>query len=177
MPFSLQPATGNDAAALATLHTAVADHLTGVHGRGPWSVKTSERGVRYAMQTSQVFVARLGVEIVGTLRLTTKKPWAIDTRYFTTCRRPLYLLAMAITPARQRQGIGKRCLKEAERIARDWPADGIRLDAYDAKAGAGGFYARCGWVKTGRASYRGAPLVYYELLLPQPTCASGVACE
>src|ERR1035437_7340522 len=34
---------------------------------------------------------------------------------------------------------------EVERIAKAWPADAIRLDAYDAEAGAGPFYASCGW--------------------------------
>jgi ribosomal protein S18 acetylase RimI-like enzyme len=94
-----------------------------------------------------------------------KKPWAIDTSYFTTCNSPLYLLAMAVAPARQRQGIGKRCLEEALRVAKACPADAVRLDAYDANAGAGGFYARCGWAERGRVSYRGTPLVYYEVLL------------
>jgi GNAT superfamily N-acetyltransferase len=164
-PFSLRPATTDDAAALAALHTAVAAHLTKLHGHGPWSSATSEKGVLYAMRTSQVYVARLGAELVGTLHLATKKPWAIDTSYFSPSRKPLYLLAMAITPDRQCQGIGARCLKAAEQIAKDWPADAIRLDAYDAKAGAGGFYARCGWKETGRVTYRGAPLIYYEILL------------
>ena len=164
-PFSFQLARKRDAASLAALHTAVADHLTGEHGHGLWSTKTSEKGVLYAMRMSRVFVARRGTEIVGTLRLATKKPWAIDMSYFSVCRKPLYLLAMAIAPARQRQGIGRRCLDEAKRIAKVWPADAIRLDAYDAKAGAGGFYSRCGWTERGRAMYRGAPLIYYELLL------------
>jgi len=96
--------------------------------------------------------------------LATKKPWAIDTSYFSACRRPLYLLAMAVTPARQRQGIGRLCLQEARRIAEAWPADAIRLDAYDAKAGGGGFYELCGWTEKGRVSYRGVPLIYYELI-------------
>lgn len=163
--FTLQPAKNDDAAALAALHTAVAEHLTSMHGIGPWSAKTSERGVLFGMRTSRVFVTRLGTEIVGTLHLATKKPWAIDTSYFTKCDRPLYLLAMAIAPDRQGQGIGRQCLEEAKRTAKSFPADAIRLDAYDAKAGAGGFYARCGWVETGRTTYRGAPLIYYELLL------------
>jgi GNAT superfamily N-acetyltransferase len=154
MRFSFQPATADDAAALASLHTAVAEHLTGLYGRGPWSSRTSEKGVRYAMRTSRVFVAREGSEIVATLRLATKKPWAIDTDYFTACRKPLYLLAMAVRPARQRQGIGRRCLEEAKRIARAWPAVAIRLDGYDADAGAGGFYARCSCTEVGRVSYR-----------------------
>jgi GNAT superfamily N-acetyltransferase len=163
--LSFQPANPAEAASLAVLHTAVADHLTGLHGPGHWSQQTSEKGVLYAMRTSRVFVARSGQEIVGTLRLATKKPWAIDTRYFSACRRPLYLLAMAVTPDRQRQGIGRWCLQEASRVAEGWPADTIRLDAYDAPAGGGGFYARCGWAERGRASYRGTPLIYYELVL------------
>ena len=165
MSFTLQPARPDDAPVLAAMHTAVAEHLTASHGQGPWSSKTSEKGVLHAMRTSRVFAARLGTEIVGTLRLATKKPWAIDTSYFSACRRPLYLLAMAVAPARQRQGIGRRCLAEALRIAKDWPADAVRLDAYDAEAGGGGFYARCGWTERGRITYRGTPLIYYEFVL------------
>ena len=119
----------------------------------------------YAMRHSRVFVARQGNEIVGTLRLATKKPWAIDTNYFSKCKRPLYLLAMAVLPQKQRQGFGRRCLEETQRIARAWQADAIRLDAYDADAGAGRFYARCGYTERGRLTYRKAPLIYYEFLL------------
>jgi len=117
------------------------------------------------MRISRVFVARDSAEILATLRLATKKPWAIDTSYFTTCRQPLYLHDMAVTPAMQRQGIGRRCLEEAKRIAMAWPAEAIRLDAYDAEAGAGPFYAACGYTEAGRVSYRNTPLIYYELVL------------
>ena len=165
MDFHLQPATPADAASLAHLHTSVAEHLTSVHGPGPWSTKSSEKGVRFAMRTSKVFVARHRAEIIATLRLATKKPWAIDTSYFAPCRKPIYLLAMAVAPARQRLGIGRRCLEEASRIAKEWAADAIRLDAFDANAGAGSFYARCGYAEVGRVTYRKSPLIYYELLL------------
>jgi len=165
MPLELTLAAPDDAAALAALHTSVAEDLTLRHGHGPWSSRTSERGVLYAMRISKVFAARANGELVATLRLTTRKPWAVDTSYFTACHRPLYLFAMAVTPARQRQGIGRWCLEQAVKLARDWPADAIRLDAYDARAGAGPFYARCGWTEVGRTSYRNTPLIYYELLL------------
>ena len=164
-PLRLTPGTPDDAPALAALHTAVAEALTRLHGRGVWSTKTSEKGVLYAMRTSRVYVAREGAEIVATLRLATKKPWAIDTRCFSACSRPLYLLAMAVTPQRQRQGLGRSCLEDAMQIARKWPADALRLDAFDAEAGAGEFYARCGWSEVGRTSYRNTPLIYYELRL------------
>jgi GNAT superfamily N-acetyltransferase len=163
--FSFKLATADDAAALSALHTVVADDLTHVYGLGKWSTRTSEKGVLHAMRTSRVFVARAGIEIVATLRLATRKPWAIDTRYFTPCSRPLYLVGMAVTPERQRQGFGGKCLEEAAQAARTWPADAVRLDAFDADAGAGGFYARCGWSEVRRTSYRNSRLIYYEFLL------------
>jgi GNAT superfamily N-acetyltransferase len=165
MRFTFQPATTDDATTLAALHNMVAEHLTSVHGQGPWSGESSEKGLLYAMRVSRVYVAREGAEIVATLRLVAHKPWAVDIRYFTPCRKALYLLAMAVAPARQRQGIGRWCLEEAKNIAKAWPAEAIRLDAYDAKAGAGGFYARCGYAEVGRVTYRKAPLIYYENLL------------
>src|SRR5437870_1646459 len=167
MDFSFQPATAGQVSTIAALHSVVADHLTALHGRGPWSTRTSERGLLYAMRISRVFIARQGDEIVATLRLATKKPWAIDTSYFTPCRRPLYLLAMAVAPARQRQGIGRRCLVEAAKAAKGLQADIIRLDAFDAEAVPGQYYARCGWTERGRATYRNTPLIYYELVLPK----------
>src|SRR6185503_3533297 len=118
--LKLHPATTRDAAALAALHTAVADHLTKVHGHGPWSGKTTENGMLFAMRQSKVFLARKGSEIIATLRLTTKKPWAIDIDYFSPANKPLYLLAMAIAPAQQRKGLGTRCIAEAQRIAKAW---------------------------------------------------------
>jgi GNAT superfamily N-acetyltransferase len=163
--ISFELATIVDAAGLAALHTSVAGELTKKHGRGPWSTNTREKGVLLALRTCRVFVARQGAEIIGTFRLTTKKPWAIDTSYFTKCVQPVYLLAMAVAPLRQRQGVGRRCFDEATQIAQAWRADAIRFDAYDAAAGAGDFYAKCGCKEIRRVSYRNTPLVYYEFLL------------
>jgi GNAT superfamily N-acetyltransferase len=158
-------ATLKDAAELAALHTTVADHLTGLHGKGVWSFRMSEKGARLGLRTSKMFVFTEGGKIVATFRFTTKKPWAIDVSYFTSCEKPLYLVGMAVRPDRQRQGLGRKCLAEAVRIAKAWPADAIRLDAFDSAAGAGAFYARCGFAERGRTSYRGNPLIYFELLL------------
>ncbi|MEW5914993.1 MAG: GNAT family N-acetyltransferase [Gemmatimonadota bacterium] len=161
----LEQANIDDAAAIAVLRNAAADRLTKDYGEGYWSALTSEKSVLYAMRLSRVFVMRQRWRIVATLRLATKKPWAIDTSYFTTAKRPIYLTDMAVDPRMQRQGIGRRCLIAAADIVRAWPGDAIRLDAYDAEAGAGAFYQKCGYCEVGRVTYRGTPLVYYELLV------------
>jgi len=178
MRLTFATATEADAAALAALRNAAADHLTEQYGQGPWSGKTTDKQVRFFMRTSRVLIVRHGTEIVGILSLSTRKPWAILRSYldpnaphhFTIVKRPLYLTNMAVAPDKQRQGIGRLLLKQAATIARAWPVDSIRLDAYDvdSEAGAGKFYAKCGYREVARATYRKAPLIYFELVLRSP---------
>jgi GNAT superfamily N-acetyltransferase len=172
MNLAFEAATNSDAFELAALHRATAEKLTREFGEGQWSAAPSEQGVLSDLRRPEfgrILVARTsGRRIAGTLRLATKKPWAIDTAYFSRAARPLYLTAMAVHPDFQRQGIGRMLLQEAEAVARAWPGDAIRLDAYDAAAGAGPFYLKCGFREVGRARYKGNPLVYFEMALPDP---------
>ena len=161
----LTTADANDAAAIATLQNAVATALTTRYGIGHWSSVATEKGVRASMRRASVFVVRDGDRIVATLTLATRKPWAIDRKYFTPVARPVYLLAMAVDPEHQRAGVGRACVDEALEICRDWPADAVCLDAYDTEAGAGDFYRKCGFTEVGRAVYRNTPLIYFERLV------------
>lgn len=165
MRLSFATATAADALAVAALRTDAADSLTAQFGQGHWSTGATEAGVLRGVQTSRVLVVRRGRTLVASLRLTTRKPWAIDPRYFAPSQSPIYLLDMVVAPDVQRAGIGRRLLERATKTARAWPADAIRLDAYDAPAGAAPFYAKCGYREVGRVSYRGVPLVYLELVL------------
>jgi GNAT superfamily N-acetyltransferase len=169
MKLAFAIATSPDAPELAALHRATAEELTRCFGQGFWSSPPTERGILANMRLprfSRTLVARTRGHIVATLRLATKKPWAIDTAYFTAVARPLYLTGMAVHPAHQRKGVGHRLLQEAEAATRAWPADAIRLDAFDAAAGAGSFYAKCGFRQVACVTYKGNPLIYFERLLP-----------
>jgi GNAT superfamily N-acetyltransferase len=155
----------DDVAVIAGLQNAAAGALTTRFGDGPWSSLVSERGAELSQRHARVRVGRSGRRILTVLRLATKKPWAIDVSYFTPVKRPLYLTGMAVSVAHQGQGLGRLALEDARKVAHAWPRDAIRLDAYDALAGAGGFYARCGFEERGHVKYKGNPLVYFELLL------------
>jgi GNAT superfamily N-acetyltransferase len=165
MKLSFTTATPADAPVLAALHTAIAEDLTRRHGHGHWSFKTTERGILYSLRNAYVMVARNSSGIVGTLQLQTKKPWAIDVSYFTAVKKALYLTGMAVALTHQKKGIGRLLLDEAIKQARSWPADAVRLDAYDHAAGAGDFYAKCGFREVGRVTYRQSPLIYFEMVL------------
>jgi GNAT superfamily N-acetyltransferase len=165
MLVTFSEAVEADALAIAAVRTAAADQLTKRFGKGHWSSPATDNGVIRSMKHAKLVVGRAGADVIAALRLATKKPWAIDAKYFTPCRRPLYLTDMAVAPEWQGRGIGRQCLEEALLVARAWHADAVRLDAYDAPAGAGAFYAKCGFSERGRTIYRRTPLVYFEKLL------------
>lgn len=165
MRLTFADATDGDAEALTALHAGAAVDLTTRFGQGHWSSAPVVRRVEGPSALVRIRVGRHRGLIVTVLRLQTKKPWAIDKAYFTPVARPLYLTGMATAVAHQGKGLGRSALEDARRTAAAWPANAIRLDAYDAKAGAGGFYARCGYAERGHVVYKGNPLVYYELLI------------
>jgi GNAT superfamily N-acetyltransferase len=163
--LTFRDATLKDVAAIAALHNAAAGALTARFGDGHWSSLVTERATASSLRHARMRVGRAGTRVVTVLRLATKKPWAIDASYFTPVKRPLYLTGMVVAVGEQGRGLGRLALADAVTVAREWPADAIRLDAYDAPAGAGPFYARCGFLERGRAVYRGDPLLYYEQLM------------
>ena len=165
MALRFRDATLNDVAAMAGLQNAAAGALTARFGPGPWSSLVNERGAALALRHARVRIGSEGKRILTVLRVATKKPWAIDVSYFTPVSRPVYLTGMAVSVVHQGEGLGRMALEDACTIAAGWPADALRLDAYDGRAGAGGFYARCGFTERGRVVYKGVPLIYYERLL------------
>ena len=165
-PLVLTAATADDAAEIAAVRNAAADHLTERYGAGHWTSSVTPKGVLGDMRRRmRVFVGSHQSRIAVTLSLQTRKPWAIDPKYFAPCDRPIYLTNMAVLPEFQRQGIGRQSLESAIAIAREWPGDAVRLDAYDADAGAGGFYLRCGFREVGRVVYKRIPLRYFEWMI------------
>lgn len=175
MRVVLEEARVADAAAIAALRLAASRDLTARFGRGTWSYAAeSEGGVRVDLLTSKVLVAHLGGTAVATLRLSTRSPWMRPMDFFTPAHRPVYLTSMAVAPKLQRHGLGRACLEQALDAAREMNADVIRLDAYDAPAGAGDFYAKAGFTDVRRADYNGTPLIFFERFIPvrQPANAA-----
>lgn len=165
MRLKFRDATAKDVAIIAGLQNAASGALTARFGQGHWSSLVTERGAALSQRHARVRVGISDGRILTVLRLAPKKPWAIDVSYFTAVKRPLYLTGIAISVAYQGRGLGRLAIEDARITAAAWPADSIRLDAFDAEAGAGAFYRKCGFQERGRVVYKGDPLVYYELLL------------
>lgn len=175
-PLRIEVARDHDAAAIAMLRLAAARQLTTQFGPGTWSrTADSEAGVRVDIMTSTVLIARDGGSLLATLRLSTRPPWMTPIACYRPCRSALYLTSMAVAPKYHRCGIGRACVEDAKRRTREWPAEVLRLDAYDATAGAGEFYRKCGFREVGRAPYNGTPLIFFEYLSEPASLAEPLA--
>jgi len=163
MRLKLQPATVEDAEAVAALRNAVSDDLTFKHGKGWWTHHCTTASVLVNLRQKELFVALHRDEAVASLVLGTQKPWSIDMNYLPRKKRPFYLSSMVVAPDLQRQGLGRACLTEVLKLARRAKAEAIFLDTYEHPlTGAGPFYARYGWHECGRGSVRAIPLIFYE---------------
>lgn len=167
MRLKFRDATLDDVPRIAALHNAAAGALTARFGAGAWSSPGSERSAALSLRHARVRVGISDRHIFTVVRLATKKPWAIDVSYFTPVKRALYLTGMTVSVAHQSLGLGRLAIADAKAVAAEWPADAIRLDAWDANAGAGAFYSKCGFAERGHVAYKGNPLVYYEILLSE----------
>jgi predicted N-acetyltransferase YhbS len=157
-------ATADDVKALAAMRAAVAEDMAGRFGPGAWSTVPSKVTVMKQMRASRVLVARRESKVVGTVRLAAARPLAFDSTAFTPVNHALYVLGLAVAPQLRNQGLGRALMDAAKETATSSGVDALWLDAYDHPAGAGPFYAKCGFRHVGRTSHNAQPLFYYEWL-------------
>ena len=160
--LSFRFATDADVRELLELELAIDADQAERFGDDRYRTTLNEKSVARSLASSRTVVATRRGRIVATVRMETKKPWAIDLSYFTPACKAVYLHNVNVHPELQRSGIGRQLMERVKEVAQEWPVDVIRLDAYDGPSGAGPFYRKCGFKKLGRAVYRSVPLIYYE---------------
>lgn len=164
-PLSFRLATDADIQALLELRLAIDADQAERFGDDRYVTTISEKSVARSLKSSRILVATRRGRIVGLVSMGTKKPWAVDLEYFTPAGKAVYLYNVDVFPELQRSGIGRQLIDRVKAMAKEWPVDAIRLDAYDGAAGAGPFYEKCGFKKLGHKVYRSVPLAYYELVV------------
>jgi GNAT superfamily N-acetyltransferase len=162
--LSFRLAGKTDIPALLKLQLAIDADQAERFGGDRYTTTINEKSIARSLKSSRMVVATHRGRIVGTVRMETKKPWAVDLSYFTPACTAVYLHNVNVHPSLQRSGIGRQLMERVKQVAKEWPVDAIRLDAYDGPSGAGSFYRKCGFKKLGHAVYRGVPLIYYEFV-------------
>lgn len=160
--LTLSTAALSDAQELVCLKRAVFDDFRDRFGAGHWPATDKLSSFEKSINSSTILIAKEQGAVLGMLRLSNKKPWAIDLAYFEPVPVAMYLTDMAVLPSRQHAGIGTRLLEFATTVSREKGAGAIRLDAYNSISGAGDFYLKCGFEERGQSTYRGTALRYFE---------------
>lgn len=162
MTLTISAATKKDVQELTTLRISVAQRLTREFGEGPWSACPNRATVVRQLRASNVLVARLDEELVGTVRLIEANPVLLDASKFTPVRTALYVIGLAVSVDCRGQGIGREIMEVCKSTARSWPAQALWLDTFEHAAGAGRFYEKCGFRKVGVSALLDGQLGYYE---------------
>ena len=160
--LSFRFATQADVPELLELGLAIDADQAERFGDDRYATTLNKKAVACSLTASRTVVATRRGRIVATVKMETKKPWAIDLSYFTPACKAVYLHNVNVHPKLQRSGVGYQLMQRVKQVAKEWPVDAIRLDAYDGPSGAGPFYGKCGFTKLGHAVYRRVPLIYYE---------------
>lgn len=163
--ISFRLATAGDVADVHGARAAAADDLVARYGHGHWASVNTPQTIRKHILDGLVHVAE-NDGIVGTFTLSRQKIVFYRKGWFAHPDDPsLYLTNMAVHPDHQRAGIGRACMLEIERLAREDGCLSIRFDAYDAEAGAGPFYRKCGFTSVHRGPVGTTKLEYFEKVL------------
>jgi GNAT superfamily N-acetyltransferase len=164
---TLRLATPEDAKGVRAVGAAAADRLTWDFGPGHWSRARSLETIRkYIGQRTQFVAVEPDETIVGSFKLTTQKIGFYRGAWFAEPKAVAgYLTDMAVHPDRQRQGVGRAMMAQADELARALGMTAIRLDAYDGPSGAGRFYEKCGYRLVHKGEISGTALEYFERVL------------
>ena len=166
MNVAIRAAERADAETIHAIRTSAADALTAEFGSGHWSHVESLDTLRRHAVDRDLFLAMSNGEAFGTFELESKTPGFYSRHWFTDPDAPAYyLFSMAIVKTSQRRGLGRTIMDEMEAMAVAHGKRALRLDAYDAPAGAGVFYEKCGFVLVHEGSFNRVPLRYYEKVL------------
>lgn len=144
MKISLRAAVPGDRERIVDLYLELRDHHAVLQPGNPrylvprpgWE-RTIDRAM--ASSTARVVVAEVAATIVGFMRLDfVEKPWGLSCEVQT----------LVIDDASRDQGVGHELMAEAERIAHEEAAAGMRVDVLFENDRAREFYERLGYTRS-----------------------------
>jgi GNAT superfamily N-acetyltransferase len=122
---------------------------------------------RESARDREVYAVDDPVTLVGTFTVGKDPLFDYDPGRWTPDTEPaLYLNRLAVIPARQGTGLGRACMDEVERIARDQRCGAVRFDCVAAHEDGLAFYDTLGYERRGPWREWGIELVLFEKVLP-----------
>jgi GNAT superfamily N-acetyltransferase len=140
-------------------------------GLDHWKPPTPKEVFREYARTKEVFAVHDTHELVATFTIGFDAPEPYPPSCWAdTSHKAIYLNKLAVLPTLQGQGIGRWCMEQIERLARDRGCQSVRFDALTRNAPLLAFYDRLGYRRCGDMYVydeigRGWDIIVYEKVL------------
>ncbi len=145
--------------------------LTAKLGVGHWSKSGLLQSIRERIELGDpdqlrkktLYAAISGEEVVGVIAVSTWPPGFWKRSLWSEPQSPgLGVFDLCVSPALQRQGIGRFLMESTEQLARTRSILFVRLDAYVDNPYSTAFYRHIGYQERGLVDVRGVGLVLFE---------------
>ena len=165
-PLTLHKATPDEIEPLQEIVRLCGEDIGARYGLTFWVPPPPIEMMRRHAAEKAVYAVMDGDEAVATFTFGLSG-WPDESVSFwaDASRRAAYLSRLAVLPDRQGQGIGRWCLAEVERLAREQDCRAIRLDAIRAFALPIALYRRAGYEERGVIEWTNWFGIPRELLL------------
>lgn len=142
-------------------------------GLDHWKPPTPKADFREYARTKDVFAVVEGERLVATftIRFDGPEPYPASS-WADASHRAIYLNKLAVMPSLQGQGLGRWCMDEVERLARERGCHAVRFDALTRNVALLAFYDHLGYLRRGDMLVsdeigRSWDIVLYEKVLPR----------
>ena len=119
------------------------------HGLEHWIPVYPTEKIKEDINSKQVYIVEYNNQIVGNFILTDKM-----NSLWKTESKAIYLSKLAIVPEYSGKGLGKKCMKYIENLAKNEGYENIRFDVYDKSLNTIAFYKKLGYTVTDTAKTR-----------------------
>ncbi len=171
MPYTASKRGPDDIEDLYALIVACGEDMWQRLGLDHWKPATPKDVFREYARAKEVFAVHDGDELVGTFTIgfEAPEPYAPES-WADAAHRAIYLNKLAVSPGLQRRGLGRWCMVEIERLARERGRQALRFDALTRNGPLLGFYDHLGYRRCGDMYVldeigRGWDIILYEKVL------------
>jgi GNAT superfamily N-acetyltransferase len=149
MALRYRRATPDEVDALHAIVAACGEHLLAAHGLAHWVPAWPLERMRAEAAEREVWSVWDGERLVGTFTVGLTPIAAYRPEIWRDADPALYLNRLAVPPSLQGAGVGRECMAEIERLARERGCRTVRFDAVTAMTAVCDFYRRLGYADRG----------------------------
>ena len=162
----LTKATQSDFAAICSLYESVCAAMASTSHQWMWGEYPAEDILQASLDAGTLYIAKEGDDLLAAVTIDTCFDEEYETVNWLFGQKPGAFHRLAIAPAQQGKGLGKKIVAAVCDILRSQSCDTLRIDTYENNLAAQKLYTGLGMRKAGEVHFFHRPLAFYCYELP-----------